>query len=329
MKNINLKKDIGLARLLMLLGLVVCLVVGTYAAYNNQVFQRGVVRNRDSEEIRFTSNLLKPYALSGENDEKKYETVLYPFSEDTKEEDTLKIPLKIANYLLGNDNLISEKDITFDLYIQLKDLSEGSKYTINNEVISGDSFEIAGLTLKGRKPNQVDYIIGITGKDLNRLTIVIEAKPRDMGRRILAAYICPCTNSQVNPFSYSGTFLDSKSDNLPDAYYGYNYEVSISSGRAKVTLSWDPIYVKLDPYFLKKLESRQDLNVEETKAYLYNESQGSIQFLMDQTLGEDDYVILFYPLQEKKGELIQKIGNTWDGMKQMVSVKAAEVNISQ
>ena len=65
MENKEYKKHIGLALLLVLLGLGLCLIAGTYAAYNNQGFRRGVVRNRDSEDIRFTSNLLKPYVLSG------------------------------------------------------------------------------------------------------------------------------------------------------------------------------------------------------------------------------------------------------------------------
>ena len=201
MKNNRSKYHIVLALLLVLLGLGLCLVKGSFAAYSNQGFRRGVVRNRDSEEIRFTSNILKPYVSTSEG-QKNYETVLYPFAKDTKENEKLKIPLTIANYLMNNDNLVSESDITFDLTIQLIDKQSDSGYTLNDEEITGNSITKSKVTLTGRKKNQVDYTIEFTGKDLDKLTIVIEAKPHNFGNKILAAYICPCTNSQVNPFSY-------------------------------------------------------------------------------------------------------------------------------
>ena len=319
MKNKRSKYHIVLALLLVLLGVGLCLVDGSYAAYSNQGFRRGVVRNRDSEEIRFTSSILKPYVTT--EGQKNYEAVLYPFAEDTNEDDKLTIPLTIANNLMNNNNLVSESDITFDLTIQLEDKQSGSSYTLNNEVINGDSITKSDVTLTGRKPNQVDYTIGFTGKDLDKLTIVVEAKPRNFGNKILAAYICPCTNSQVNPFSYSGSFLN-KNVGEPQDYYGYNYEVSISSGRAKVTLNWEPQCVKLDPFFLEKLNSRQDLKIDGTNAYIYDKVGGSIQFLMDQTLGEDDYVILFYPVQKLSDE------TTWEAMKQIISVEAEEIDIN-
>ena len=319
MKNKRSKYHIVLALLLALVGLGLCLVEGSYAAYSNQGFRRGVVRNRDSEEIRFTSNILKPYVSTSEG-QKNYETVLYPFAEDTNEDERLTIPLTIANYLMNNGNLVSESDITFDLTIQLENKQSGSSYTLDNEVIT-DSITKSNVALTGRKQNQVDYTIGFTGKDLDKLTIVIEAKPHNFGNKILAAYICPCTNSQVNPFSYSGSFLN-KNVGEPQDYYGYNYEVSISSGRGKVTLSWDPQYVKLDPFFLENLKSRQDLKIDGTNAYIYDKEGGSIQFLMDQTLGEDDYVILFYPIQKMSNE------TTWEDMEQIIRVEVQEIDIS-
>ena len=319
MKNKRSKYHIVLALLLALVGLGLCLVEGSYAAYSNQGFRRGVVRNRDSEEIRFTSNILKPYVSTSEG-QKNYETVLYPFAEDTNEDEILTIPLTIANYLMNNDNLVSESDITFDLTIQLENKQSGSIYTLDNEVIT-NSITKSNVALTGRKQNQVDYTIGFTGKDLDKLTIVIEARPHNFGNKILAAYICPCTNSQVNPFSYSGSFLN-KNVGEPQDYYGYNYEVSISSGRGKVTLSWDPQYVKLDPFFLENLKSRQDLKIDGTNAYIYDKEGGSIQFLMDQTLGEDDYVILFYPIQKMSNETM------WEDMEQIIRVEVQEIDIS-
>lgn len=330
MKNNN--KYHGLTLILVIIGLGICLVGGAYAAYNSLAFQRGVVRNRDSEEIRFTSNLLKTIIPSENATSNNYETVLYPFSEQTSENKELSIQLKIANYLLTNEDKISEKDIVFDLIITLSNQQEDGVYTLNGNTIINGSVTVPGVTLKGRKANSVQYNIGFKGIDLNKLTITIEAKPTSassasLGRRILAANICPCTNSQVNPLSCTGTLL--KNSGNPSSYYGYNYEVSISSGKAHVSLSWNSTYFKLDPYFLEKLKNRSGnldgslkINGED---YVYNRDSGTIEFIMDQTQAEDDYIITFYPIVEKKAELIEYIKDNWDELNQLLSVNAKEI----
>lgn len=325
-------KNIGLALVLVLIGLCVCLAGATYAAYNSLAFQRGVVRNRDSEEIRFTSNLLKTYLRSDNSTAANYKTVLYPFSENTSEDDDLTIQLIIANHLINNEDLVSDKDIVFDLFITLSNQQEDGVYTLNGNTITNGRATVPGVTLKGRKANSVQYNIGFKGIDLNKLTITIEAKPSSassasLGRRILAANICPCTSSQVNPLSCTGALL--KNPKVPPSdYYGYNYEVSISSGKALVTLSWDSTYLKLDPYFLEKLKNRPgniDGSLKIDDEYDYKRESGSISFIMDQTQAEDDYVITFYPIVEKKAYFIRDIiNNDWDKLSKLFSVSADE-----
>lgn len=322
----------GLTLILVIIGLGICLVGGAYAAYNSLAFQRGVVRNRDSEEIRFTSNLLKTYLPTENATTTNYETVLYPFSEHTGDNEELTIQLKIANYLLTNEDMISEKDIVFDLIITLSNQQEDGVYTLNGNAITNGSVTVPGVTLKGRKSNSVQYTIGFKGIDLNKLTITVEAKPTNassasLGRRILAANICPCTNSQVNPLSCTGTLL--QNGGKPGDYYGYSYEVSISSGKACVTMYWNPTYFKLDPYFLEKLEARpedEDGSLKVNGAdYEYDDAAGKITFIMDQTQAEDDYVITFYPIVEKKSELISNVENEWRAMSELFSVTATEI----
>lgn len=326
-------KTIGLALVLVLIGLCVCLAGATYAAYNSLAFQRGVVRNRDSEEIRFASNLLKTYLPSDNSTAANYNTVLYPFSENTGEDDNLTIQLIIANHLINNEDLVSDKDIVFDLFITLSNQQEDGVYTLNGNTITNGRATVPGVTLKGRKANSVQYNIGFKGIDLNKLTITIEAKPSSassasLGRRILAANICPCTSSQVNPLSCTGALLKN-SEVPPSDYYGYNYEVSISSGKALVTLSWDSTYLKLDPYFLEKLKNRPgnidgSLKIDD-KHYIDNRESGSISFIMDQTQAEDDYVITFYPIVEKKADFIRDIiNNDWDKLSKLFSVSSDE-----
>ena len=289
-------------------------VVGSYAAYNSQAFQRGVLRNRDSEDMRFSSNILSPYIVSP-GDTKKYETVLYPYVSGIEDSARLEIPIKIANHPMNNDNLVSESDITFDLKIQLKDYDPGTQYYLNGTHITDGTITISGITLAGRKANQVQYIMKFTGKDLDKLTIVAEAKPIGSSK-ILAAYICPCTNSLVNDFSYHGVFIKPKVDQLKELY-GFNYEISISTGRARVTLQWDKNVLAIDKHFLEKLNNRENLKIGED-GYIVDDENNSITFLMDQVLGEDDYVVLFYPV-------IDLTDKEWKDIENAVSFTAEEI----
>ena len=67
------------------------LASGSYAAYNSQAFQRGVVRNGNGETIRFTSNYLQTCA-SGSTDYAG-QTILYDKS--LKKDDPISFDIYI------------------------------------------------------------------------------------------------------------------------------------------------------------------------------------------------------------------------------------------
>ena len=64
------------------------------------------------------------------------------------------------------------------------------------------------------------------------------------------------------------------------------------------------------------------MEIDGTNAYIYDKVGGSIQFLMDQMLGKDDYVILFYPIQKMSSE------TTWDDMEEIIRVEVQEIDIN-
>lgn len=289
--------------------------VGSYAAYNSQAFQRGVLRNRDSENMRFSSNILRQY-IESDGDIKQYETVLYPYVSGIQDNENLEIPIKIANHPMNNDNLVSESDIIFDLTVELKNYDSSTQYFLNDTQITDGSKTITGI-LTGRKSNQVNYKIRFTGKDLDKLTIVVKAKPRG-SKNILAANICPCTDSVVNVFSSQGIFLKPNIEQLKDLY-GFNYEISISSGRAEATLKWDKSVLSIDQHFLERLNRRENLKIGDS-SYIFDSTNNSITFLMDQVMGEDDYVVIFYPL-------IDLTDKSWDDIEEAVSFSAVEIPI--
>lgn len=310
----NRKNNSVIVTIIMVMVFLVC-AVGSYAAYNSQAFQRGVLRNRDSEDMRFSSNILSPYIVSL-GDTKQYETVLYPYVSGIQESERLEIPIRIANHPMNNDNLVSESDITFDLKIQLKDYDPGTQYYLNGTQITDGTITISGITLAGRKANQVQYVMKFTGKDLDKLTIVAEAIPSGSSK-ILAAYICPCTNSMVNDFSYQGAFMKPNVQQLKELH-GFNYEISISTGRAKVTLQWDKNVLAIDKHFLEKLNKRDQNLWIAGSSYIEDSENNSIMFLMDQVLGEDDYVVLFYPV-------IDLTDKEWNDIDNAVNFSAVEI----
>ena len=310
----NRKNNSVIVTIIMVMVFLVC-AVGSYAAYNSQAFQRGVLRNRDSEDMRFSSNILSPYIVSI-GDKKQYETVLYPYVSGIQESARLEIPIKIANHPMTNDNLVSESDITFDLNIQLKDYDRSTQYYLNDTQITDGKITISGITLAGRKSKQVQYVMKFTGKDLDKLTIVAEAIPSGSSK-ILAAYICPCTNSMVNDFSCQGTFMKPDVSQLNELY-GFNYEISISTGRARVTLQWDKNVLAIDKHFLEKLNKRGGNLEIENSGYIFDAEKNSITFMMDQVLGEDDYVVLFYPI-------IDLTDKQWNDIEKAVKSSAVEI----
>ena len=111
MKSLFTKKPklkIILIVLLALAGLS-AVVGGSFAAYTSQAYQRGVARNRDNETVRFTSNYLQ--ACANTTDSKDYAGRTVLFSDSTSGE--ISVDIFVYNYANGNENLVSQKDITY------------------------------------------------------------------------------------------------------------------------------------------------------------------------------------------------------------------------
>ena len=181
---------------------------------------------------------------------------------------------------------------------------------VNGHTVTSDTYTEKGVTLKGRMANSSKYTISILGADIDNLKITATAIPTKLSvtnNQILAAIILPCTESKVNVFSYQGTFTDASSDTVPANYDAFNYEVSISSGKADVTLTWDPEAVEIDQYFLKKIGKGG-----------ISPKAGSVTFEMGQDNGTGNYRIPFYIVSKSK------IAKDWDGMKELIKVHATK-----
>lgn len=265
---------------------------GSYAAYTSQAFQRGVARNRDSETVRFTSNYLQSCA-SG-TAETLYVGKTKLFSKDQSTAKNLTVDIEIYNYANGNTSLVNQKDITYNLEIKLSG-GGGTGYSISPEAsVSGTTYTFTNQTLTGRNANSKKYTITFPGSDLDKLKITATATPTNpstTNNQILAAVIAPCTSSTTQTFRAEGKYLDESTSTKPAEYAGFNYEISITSGKATATLKWKSDIVEIDQFFLEKIgKTKQDITSSKENEINYN----TLIFTMDQPNGTGDYLIPFY-----------------------------------
>lgn len=304
-EKLNLKNIV--CAMLALAGLLVIAVGSSYADYTNQDAQRGVARNRDTETVRFSSNQLQ--LCNKDTETSRYVGKNILFTEKAKEQSQITFNIEIYNYLKGNISLVNERDISYKLTLTFEG-GQGN-YSVDGNKVKENTYVVDKVILTGRSANTHTYNITISGADIDNVKITATAVPDKASvtnNQILAAVISPCTESKINVFSSQGTFIDASNDSNPIDYDAFNYEVSISSGKADVTLTWNPEYVEIDEYFLKKI-GKSDIST----------TKGSVTFEMDQDAGSGDYLIPFYIVSK---ENIKNMD--WDGMKEIIKVNATK-----
>lgn len=307
--------------LLCIVGLL-ALAGGSYAAYSSQAYQRGVARNRDSESARFASNYLQNCAGNATESNYVGQTVLFTEDQKKNTQQKQKVDIYIYNYINDNAGLVSQRDITYDLDITFKDGS-GSGYSIAPEgekevSVTDNTCKFNGRTLLGRKARYHKYTVSFPGADIDTLKIVAVATTKNLSsNQKIAAVIAPCTSSMTQEFVYKGDYID-KSAN-PSQYDGFNYEISISSGTATGTLTWEKDKVEIDKFFLKKIGKTE----EEIKTIL---QKRTLRLTMSQSEGTGDYVIPFY-IKNKSTFPTSK--TTWDDMEKTITFKAVQSTTTQ
>ena len=306
--------------MLCLIGML-SLAGGSLSIYMRQAFQRGVARNRNNETVRFTSNYLQACTYNAKETDYAGRTVL--FSEKDKSNESLSIEIDVLNYVSGNENLVSQKDITYTMTISVSALSgtlDGTytaKYEneTETEINATTPYKKKQMTLTGRNPRIHKYYVTIPGPALDKVKITATAVPDASSvtnNQKLAAIIAPCTAAETAEFSYDSTFIDATENTSPKEYAAFNYLVSISSGKAEATLSWNKNILEIDSYFLKSLEK---LGTDITDSL----KNGSLTFTMDQPSGTGEYLIPFYI--KNKDEISKK---TWEDMKSLITFSATQ-----
>lgn len=293
---------------------------GSFSAYTSHSFLRGVARNRDDEAVRFASNYMQNCATGTEPNSYPGKTVTFPENEGNG---SLSLDLYIYNYASGNKDLVNTRDITYNLKIVFSG-GKGTGYNVTpdkNFASTRTEIYTFQATMNGRVAREHKYTISFPKEDLNKLKITAVATPVDTSlsatnNQILAVVLAPCSESTTQTFVASGKFIDKSDSTNPSEYDGFNYEISISSGRSEnATVTWSTDLVEIDMFFLKNL-GKKDAEIKQIL------SDGKLVLTMDQAQGTGDYLIPFY-IKDKSNEAWDKM--TWDEMENVVSFSATQV----
>jgi hypothetical protein len=246
---------------------ILLFLVGSYAAYINLGYVKGVIATQGSSGLAFSSNYLGEY----NRDDTNYSIKWVAFGGDNP-----YFTVSVCNYPQGNSGEINEKDITYDFQATLvdaggnaiTDISNIEKYTMSCSNIEGDPVHftlsngvytckmtstLTGGTIQGQR----DIFTINMGEILNKeIYVKVEAIPNDASKSATdnrkLARILGFTEADDGSTSsgWNGSFTDRKGQDTADLS-AFNYELT-GSGSGTITLKWDTRYVEISPLFLKK-----------------------------------------------------------------------------
>lgn len=272
---------------------VAAAVGGTLAIYTSQVFQRGVVRNRDSDIVRFSSDVLTRVS-AGTNAQESY----YPVD---SQQDNPSIRFSIYNYDQTKSTLYNEQDLEYTITFRLENTTSSGCFieSKSNKIplTPGGSHDLTG-TLAGGVRSSDTFTFYFPKDALNteasqnpKLTVTVIPTQHNLTQRmILTGTLIPIPYGATQGFQARLDFPDSTRDGTtPADFAAYNVLVSVSGGKGSVEILWDSNILDIDPFFLPDV----------------SRVNGSIVIPMDAADETASYLIPFY---KKTSEPL-----TWDG----------------
>ena len=181
------------------LGVLILLVGGSFAAYTNFQSVKRVVSTGTQSDTMFGSNYLSLISLTDENPPVKRISL-------AESDNYYTITVIVCNYVWGDETLYNPKNITYEVKAVLTATDGG-------ENLPGG---ITDITMSGNKFN-ADGTCTLTGQKL--------------------AAILSFADYKVTK-NWTGKFLDSTINKKPLDYDAFNYEIS-GNGEGKVTVTWD------------------------------------------------------------------------------------------
>lgn len=241
--------------LVLLLSFAAIAVTGTLAIYTSQVYQRAVVRNRDTEAIRFSSDKLYRVA-----DGTPMQTYYYPMS---KGQTTMSFT--VCNFDQSKNTVVSEKDIEYKVTFSIPEKTNPFDYTVNgNSAVNGE-LTIDNQILQGARRSSDTYTINFDSHAYAETEISVTVTPKVLAltkNTVLQAKLVPIEYATTQGVTVKYEFTDGTrlENNTPDKFDAYNLSVSISGGKSDVVIAWDSEKLDVDPFFKDKGTIERDEN---------------------------------------------------------------------
>lgn len=219
----------------------------TVTIYTSQVYQRSVVRKRDNDVVRFSSDKL--YCVTQGTTEQIY---YYPMSEG---QTTMRF--LVCNYDQTKNTLFNEKRIDYTVELTMEDGTDGFSYTVLDEhdnrtysLSNGTPLSLTGF-LKGGTKSSNAYAFTFASGDEGTVKLHVTVTPGDFTatqNRILNGVLVPIKYAATQGLSLQYDYPDSVRG-TPDQFDAYNLSVSVSGGSSNVLLTWDHTKLDIDPFF--------------------------------------------------------------------------------
>lgn len=261
-------------------GAILVAISGTLAVYTSQVFQRSVVRNRDTDAIRFSSDKL--YRVkTGNLTPKKY---YYPMSSGQK-----SMSFTVCNFDQSNNTAVNQQILEYDIEFSVKNGTDGFEYDVNGaKVLNGRTLNLSGSLAGGRRSTDT-YTVVFSENDYNNVEITVTVTPRDLSLTkdyVLYAILIPIEYATTQGVSLDWEFTDGQTYK-PDAVDAYNVAVTISGGEDEVVISWKNDRLDIDPFFQNEI-------IASGGTFTKNENTSTLSFHMNSENNTGTYQLRFY-----------------------------------
>lgn len=284
------------------------LIAGSLAAYTSLSNAKRTISTVGSKQL-FSSNILLEY------DEEKNDIQGKSMSFSTDGDIVFKV--SVCNYAQGDAGKYASENITYKINVSLID-QNGNTVTDQN-VLSGYKWENRSFsasqevndTLKGGTESKNTYSMTVPVADMKKYKIRITAAPdnsryKPLGRIL---YFSEDIASSEWRISYLSDELKQKAYDL-----GCIHIKLTGSEYARLTLTWNPEHVQIDPWFLKDIKNASVTNK-------------SLTFIAGGDTGKNQYNIAFYRTKPVHGDDSKE--ETWDDIKSYISLSSEKLTKSK
>ena len=291
------------------------LIAGSLAAYTSLSNAKRTISTVGSKQL-FSSNILLEY----DKEKNDIQGKSLSFSSDGN----IVFKVSVCNYAQGDAGKYASEDITYKITVSLID-QNGNTVT-DQDVLSGykwgdTSFSVLQEvkdTLNGGTESKNTYSVTVPVADMKKYKIRITAVPdnnryKPLGRIL---YFSEDIASSEWRISYLSDELKQEAYDL-----GCIHIKLTGSEYARLTLTWNPEHVQIDPWFL------EDIKIDRNASAAVGADNKSLTFTAGGDTGKNQYNIAFYRTRPVHGD--DSNAETWNDIKSYISLSSEKLTKSK